>query len=139
MKPLEIIQPLGVQLFVVFNLEDYRSILTYFGILELSALTEDEIAFVHVFTGKNKFNMVVMFDSESSTIGAMGVEELRRVVIHESTHVMQYYTEIIGDKERAHEFEACFMEYIYGVLWNAAVSSHQFPVLGRPTKKKKFR
>ena len=139
MKPFEIIQPLGVHLYVAFTQASYKNILMGLGVPTEPPSTEEELAFVHVFTARGKFNMVVAVDSENSVITSMNAEALRKVVIHEATHVMQYYTEIIGDEKRAPEFEACFMEYMYELLWGAVVSSRQFPVLVRPTKKKKFK
>lgn len=95
----------------------------------------DAPAFALLVAGGFSSILVVFIDSDDPWIRKCTRDELYSICIHESTHVMQYYTRLIDDETRMMEFEACFMQFITKVIWDAMVQSHQFPVLGRAKKK----
>lgn len=139
MKETTRLQILDIPLYTVFTKQDYN---------KLDDQMEDELkfeydaneapAFVLLVARGFKSTLVVFIDSDDPFIQKCTRDELYSICIHESTHVMQYYTRLIDDETRMMEFEACFMQFITKVIWDAMVQSHQFPVLGRPKKKQWF-
>ena len=136
MKETTRLQILDIPLYTVFTKQDYS---------KLDNQMEDELkfeydagdapAFVLLVARGFKSTLVVFIDSDDPFIQKCTRDELYSICIHESTHVMQYYTRLIDDETRMMEFEACFMQFITKVIWDAMVQSQQFPVLGGKKKR----
>lgn len=136
MKETTRLQLLDVPFYTVFNKQDYDKLNNQMDDeFKLGYDASDAPAFALLVAGGFSSILVVFIDSDDPWIRKCPRDELYSICIHESTHVMQYYTRLIDDESRMMEFEACFMQFITKVIWDAMVQSHQFPVLGRSKKK----
>ena len=136
MKETARLQLLDIPFYTVFTKHDYDKLNDQMDDeFKLGYDASDAPAFALLVAGGSSSILVVFIDSDDPFIRKCTRDELYSICIHESTHVMQYYTRLIDDETRMMEFEACFMQFITKVIWDAMVQSHQFPVLGRPKKK----
>ena len=136
MKETTRLQLLDITFYTVFNKQDYDKLNNQMDDeFKLGYDASDAPAFALLVAGGFSSILVVFIDSDDPFMRKCTRDELYSICIHESTHVMQYYTRLIDDETRMMEFEACFMQFITKVIWDAMVQSHQFPVLGRPKKK----
>ena len=136
MKETTRLQLLDIPFYTVFNKQDYDKLNNQMDDeFKLGYDASDSPAFALLVAGGFSSILVVFIDSDDPFIQKCTRDELYSICIHESTHVMQYYTRLIDDETRMMEFEACFMQFITKVIWDAMVQSHQFPVLGRSKKK----
>ena len=136
MKETARLQLLDIPFYTVFTKHDYDKLNDQLDDeFKLGYDASDAPAFALLVAGGFSSILVVFIDSDDPFIQKCTRDELYSICIHESTHVMQYYTRLIDDETRMMEFEACFMQFITKVIWDAMVQSHQFPVLGRSKKK----
>ena len=136
MKETTRLQILDIPLYTVFTKQDYSKLYNQMDDeLKFEYEANEAPAFVLLVARGFKSTLVVFIDSDDPFIQKCTRDELYSICIHESTHVMQYYTRLIDDETRMMEFEACFMQFITKVIWDAMVQSHQFPVIGKPKKK----